>query len=157
MRAEDQQVVRVDQSLLGIAAEEIFGMIDEVLVQWAARRHVDRRRRPSPATGPPNLLPGACDRAGIAAEHGGIEVADIDAQLERVRADHAAHRTIAESVLDLAPLQRQVATAVAADRAVLPEPIRERLLQVAKEDLHLQPSSSKDDGLHSAAPEGLGA
>src|SRR5438552_12149630 len=107
-------------------------MVDEVLVQRAARRHIDRRRRPSPAARPPNLLPGACDRAGIAAEHGSIEVADVDAQLQGVRADHAPHRTVAESVLDLTPLQWKVATAVAADRAGLAEPIRERLLQDRK-------------------------
>ena len=83
-------------------------------------------------------------------------MADVDAQLQGVRADHAPHRTVAESVLDLAPLQWKVATAVATDRAALAEPIRERLLQVAEKDFDLQTSSPEDDGLHPTAQERLG-
>src|SRR5439155_3587317 len=156
MRAQNQKVVRIDQSLFRIAAEEIFGMIDQILVERTARRHVDRGSRPSAAAGTADLLPGAGNGSGIAAKNRGVEVADVDAEFESIRADHAADGTVAQPVLDLAPLQWQIATAVTAYRAALAESIRERLLQVAEEDFDLQPSSPEDDGLHPAAQEGLG-
>src|SRR5437763_2778159 len=138
MGAENQKVVRVDQPVLRIAPEEILRMVDQVLIEWTGRCHIDRRGSfPSP-TGPANLLPGAGDGTGISAKYRRVQVPDIDPELQRVGADHAPHRTIAESVLDLAPLQRQVATSVPADRAALAESIRERLLQVAEENLNLQ-------------------
>ena len=90
-------------------------MVDEVLVQRIAGRHVNRGRRPPPPPGPADLLPGTGDGARIAAEDRGIKVANIDPQLQGIGADHAAHRTVAKAVLDLAPLQRQVAAPVAAD------------------------------------------
>ena len=42
------------------------------------------------AAGAAHLLPGAGDRAGIAGQHGGLEPADVDAQLQRVGGDDAA-------------------------------------------------------------------
>ncbi len=45
----------------------------------------------SPCRGPPGrLLPDAGDRAWISGEHTGLKLADVDAQLQRVRADYAA-------------------------------------------------------------------
>src|SRR5438270_3506804 len=105
MRAEDQQVVRVDQSLLRVPSKEILGMVDEVLIERATRRHVDGGRSTTTPTGAPDLLPGAGDRPRIAAENRGIEVPDVDPQLERVGTDHASDGPIAQAVLDLAPLQ----------------------------------------------------
>src|SRR5207302_3557831 len=100
-----------------------------------------------------DLLPGAGDGARIAAEDRCIEVADVDAQLQGIGADHAAHRTVAKAVLDLAPLQRQVAAPVAADGPGLAQAIREGLLQVAEQDLDLQTGAAEDDGLHPAPQE----
>ena len=55
---------------------------------------------------------------GIAEQHRHVEAADVDAQLEGVGGDDAQHRAVAQAALDLAPLQRQVAAAVAADHAL---------------------------------------
>src|SRR5207302_11279224 len=156
VRAEDQQVVRVDQSLLRVSSKEILGMVDQVLIERAARRHVDGGRGTAAPAGAADLLPGAGDRSGIPAENGGIEVPDVDSQLEGVGANHAADRSVAKTVLDLAPLQRQVPTAVAADRPRLAQPVGERLLQVAEQDFDLQARASEDDGLHPAAQKRLG-
>src|SRR5436189_5824950 len=105
-------------------------MVDEVLIERTGRCHIDRRGSFPSSSGTADLWPGAGNGSRVAAKNRGVEVADIDAKLQCIRADHAPHRTVAKSVLDLAPLQRQVATAIPADRAALAESIRERLLQV---------------------------
>ena len=100
-------------------------MVDEVLVQRTARRHVDRRRRPPPPARPTDLLPGAGDGARVAAQDRGIEVTNVDPQFEGVGADDAPHRTVAKAVLDVTPLQGQIAAAVSADRPGLAQSIGE--------------------------------
>src|SRR5690348_3460442 len=113
-------------------------MVDEVLIERAARGHVDGGRRTTSPPGAADLLPRAGDRPRVAAKNGGIQVPDVDPQLERVGADDAAHRSVAQTVLDLAPLQREVPAPIAADRPRLTESIGERLLQIAEQDLDLQ-------------------
>ena len=92
-------------------------MVHQVLIERAARRDIDRGRGAAPATGTTDLLPGAGDRPGITAQHRGIEMPDVDAELQRVGTDHAPHRSVAQAVLDLASLQREIPTAIAANRA----------------------------------------
>src|SRR5256885_16787204 len=82
-------------------------MVDQVLIERAARRYVDRGGGTTAPAGAADLLPGAGDRSRVPAENGGIEVPDVDSQLERVGANHATDRSVAQPVLDLAPLQRQ--------------------------------------------------
>src|SRR5205807_9405078 len=93
---------------------------------------------------------------GVTAKNGGIEVPDVDSQLEGVGANHTTDRSVAQTVLDLAPLQRQVPTPIAADGARFAQPVGERLLQVAEQDFDLQARASEDDGLHPAAQKRLG-
>src|SRR6267143_3183873 len=131
-------------------------MIHQVLVQRAARGDVDRGCGAAPATRPADLLPGAGDRARIAAQDRGIEMTDVDPELQGVGTDDTSHRSIAQTVFDLASLQRQIPAAIAANRACLTETICQRLLQVAEQDLDLQPRPAEDDRLHAGAQEGLG-
>jgi len=42
---------------------------------------------------------------------------DVDAELQRVGTDHAPYRSVAQAVLDLASLQREIPAAIAANRA----------------------------------------
>ena len=91
-------------------------MIHQVLVQRTARGDVDRGRGAAPATCPADLLPGARDRAGVAAQDRGIEMTDVDAELQRVGTNDTSHRPIAQTVLDLASLQWEIAAAIAANR-----------------------------------------
>src|SRR5438270_12606481 len=53
-------------------------------------------------------------------------------------------------MLDVTPLQGQIAAAVSADRPGLAESIGERLLQVAEQDFDLQAAAAEDDRLHTA-------
>src|SRR5438093_4845399 len=98
MGAENQKVVRVDQPVLRIAPEEILRMVDEVLIEWTGRCHIDRRGSfPSP-TGPANLLPGAGDGTGIFAKYCRFQVPDIYPELQRVGGHLGRHRNVLESV-----------------------------------------------------------
>src|SRR6202521_4680464 len=155
MRAEDQQIVGVDQSLFRVSSKEVFGMVDEVLIERAARGHIDGGRGTPAPPRTPDLLPGAGDRPGVATENGRVQVPDVDAEFERIGADDATHRSVAQPVLDLAALQGQVSAAIAADRPGFAESIGERLLQIAEEDLHLQASAAEDDGLLPVAQKRL--
>src|SRR5207302_119805 len=108
-----EQVVRIHQPFLRVGAEEILGMADDELVQRRARRDEYAHRARTPA-GPPKLLPGRRDGAGVADEDGALEAPDVDAQLERVRAHDAGDLARAQARLDLASMQGQVARAVTA-------------------------------------------
>ena len=55
---QDEQVVGVDQRLLGRAPEEIFGMMRQELVERTGRSDQHRRSRGIPASCPARLLPG---------------------------------------------------------------------------------------------------
>src|SRR5438045_3056231 len=90
------------------------------------------RRRCISSAGTAGLLPRRCDRAGVAHEDRRLQSSDVDAQLERVGADHAGDGARAETGFDLPAMQGQVARAVAADALVRVEPRREVLAQVAQ-------------------------
>src|ERR1700682_263063 len=102
---------------------------------------------------PPQLLPGGGDAAGIAAEHGCLHLADVDAELEGVGGDDAPTLAAAQPPLDLAPLARQVSAAVAADVAVAPQPVAVGLFEVAQQHLDLEPAAAEDDGLGAGGKE----
>ena len=106
---------------------------------------------PDAPPGAARLLPGGGDAARIAEQHRRVEAADVDAQLERVGGDDAQHRAVAQAALDLAPLQRQVAAAVAADHALGARPRLERLLQVGDQHLGGQPRRREHDRLQPLA------
>ena len=90
---------------------------------------------------------------GIAHQHRRVEAADVDAELERVRRDDAQHRPLAQPPLDLAPLERQVAAAVAADHALRARLRLERLLEVGHEHLGREARGREHDRLQPLAEE----
>ncbi|MBV6465939.1 MAG: hypothetical protein PGMFKBFP_01229 [Anaerolineales bacterium] len=104
MLQQDQEMVGVDQRLLGRLPEKIFGMVGEELVERIGRRDQRRRGRVVPASRATRLLPRGRDASRVADEDGRAESADVDPQLEGVRRHHEADASIAESLFDLAAL-----------------------------------------------------
>ncbi len=103
---QDRQVVGIDQPHFRGAFEEEARMGDHELIQRRRRSYQNGHRdfaAPPRTTG---LLPHAGNRAGVAGDHRRAELADVDAQLKRVRGNHAAHRSLAQAALDLAPFER---------------------------------------------------
>ena len=113
---QNEQIVGMDARLLRRPVKEKFRVLDHVLVQRVAARDEERHGCPVPPAGPARLLPGAGDRARIAVDDARLQLADVDAELQRVRADDAEDLAAAQAPLDLPPLLRQIAAAVAADR-----------------------------------------
>ena len=113
MREEDVQVVGIGPRLLGGSLEQELGMVDDVLVDGCRRRDEHGDRGAPSAARATELLPRARDRAGIASQDRCIESPDVDSKLERVRGDDAAQLTVAQPMLDHAPLGREVAAAIA--------------------------------------------
>ena len=142
--------------LLHRRVEEVVGVLGDELVEGGRVRHQHRHRR---ALAPPRaarLLPGRGHAARIAEEHGHVEAADVDPQLQGVGRDDAEHRPVAQPALDLAALHRQVAAAVPADHALRSRPRLQGVLQVRDEDLRREPRRREHDRLQALLQEGEG-
>ena len=150
---QDVQVVGVDAGLLGRVLEEELRVVDHVLVHRRGRRDEDRDRDVLAPPGAPDLLPRGGDRAGIAGEDGDVEPADVDAELERVRAHDPEDLAAPQALLDGAPLGGQVAAAVAADPRPGPAVLPERLAQPREDQLDARARSSEDDRLPACPQE----
>ena len=131
--------------MLRRGAEEIVRVLDHILVQRGGGGHQNGQRRILAPSGAARLLPGAGDGAGIAAQHARREGADVDAQLQRVGGHDHIHLTRAQAALDFAPLGGQVAAAVAAHAAGKAIGGTGAFLEVAGDDLHLNPAFAKHD------------
>ena len=96
--------------------EEKVRILDDVLIQRIAARH-EKRDRDFPDAVRPVPTAARCWRSyRIAVQDARLQLADVDAELQRVRADDAADFAAAQPSLDLPPQLRQIAAAVAADR-----------------------------------------
>ena len=81
---QDFQIIRLDEGVLGRAAEEIVRMLDDKLVERRGTGHQHRAGAAAAAPGAARALPSGRDRARIACHHCRVKRADIDAELERV-------------------------------------------------------------------------
>ena len=126
-------------------------MADDELVQGRARRdeHADRA---GPASCAAELLPGRRDGARIAHQDCALQAADVDAQLERIRAHDACDVSAAQPRLYLASVQREVAGPVTAHAPRRVEARIEVLPEVAEHHLDRKAAATEHDGLH-ACPD----
>ena len=103
---EDRPLDRPLEELVGVAAEE--------LVERVVARHVHREAGAAAAGAAPHLAQRR-DRAGERHADRRVEVADVDAELERVGGHDRQQVALGQPPLDLAPLRRRVAGAVGRD------------------------------------------
>ena len=150
------EVVRVDAGRAPASVEEVLGVGGQELVDRAGGADEEPRgscrraaRRGPSAARCEAIVPGypTHDRR--------VQPTDVDPQLQRVGRDHAAHPSVAQAALDLAPLVGQVAAPVAADRVRVAGRWRERLAQVGGQHLDRGARAAEDDRLHAAADEPL--
>ena len=153
MADEDVDVVGIHQSPLRRLVQEVLRMVDDVLIERRARRHHHRHRHSAAASGASDALPGRRDRSGITGKHRDIETADIDAEFQRVGGHHAANPPVSQAALDLTPLIRQIAAAIADDGFLRRRSGFDRRLQVAHQDLRNQPAVGKDNRRNVALQE----
>ncbi len=157
VRQEDVQVLRIEACLLRAGLEEQVGVGGHVLVDRIAGRHEDGRARLEASAGPPDALPGGGDGTRVAGQHGRVEPADVEAQLEGVRAHHAEHLAAAQSALDGPPLGRQIAAPIATHPADRAAAFLERIPEPGQHELHGVSGAAEDDGLAIGAQEAQGA
>jgi hypothetical protein len=121
----DRRLDRPLEELVGVAAEE--------LVERVLASDVDGQPAPAPARAAPHL-PQRRDRAWEGHADRGVEGADVDAELERIRGHHRQKIAARELCLELAPLLRRVAGAVWRD--ALAELGPELLAHQPRDELH---------------------
>ena len=145
---QDQQVVRVDPAEFRGAGEEVLGVLHDELVQRGAPGDKQREALTRAPSGPSGLLPGAGDRAGVAAEDGRLQVADVDPEFQRIGRHDPHHLASPQPRLDLPAEVRQVAPAVAGDELGFDRfSLREPVLEVLRQHLDVQPAGGEDDRL----------
>ena len=104
----------VEDRLLHRPLEELGGVAAEELVERVLAGHVHREPGAAAAGAAPHL-PQRRHRAREGHAQRRVEVADVDAELERVGGHHRQQVALGEPLLDLAPLHRRVAGAVGRD------------------------------------------
>ena len=113
--AEHLGVGRIDDRRFGRPVEQLFGVGHEVLIEGVLAAHQHRQRLLDAAPGPAGLLPERGDGPRVGGEHGRVEAADVDAELEGVGRHHPPELAGEEIGLDLAAFLRQVAAPVGGD------------------------------------------
>ena len=151
MIEQNLQIVRIDVRVFGRALEEIFGMLDDVLIERRARSHQHGQRCGLPAPRAAGPLPGGRDGPRIAGHHHGIQRADVDAQLQRIGRHHRAEFAVAQLAFDLAPFLGQIAAAVAAHTS---RQLRiEIILQIRQQNLGRQAAVGEHQRLLAAVEQ----
>ena len=150
---QDVEVVRVQPRLLRPPAEDELRVVDHVLVHGRRRGHQHGHAHVAAPPRAAHLLPGPGDGSRVAGEHRHVQAADVDAQLEGVRADDPQHLAVPQAALDRPSLRGQVAAPVAADAVARPEVLAQRLAQVREHDLDRHPRLPEDHGLAPGAQE----
>ena len=127
----------VEDRLLHRPLEELGRVAAEELVERVLAGHVHREAGVAPPGAAPHLAQ-ARDGAGEGHAERGVEVADVDAQLEGVGGDDREQVALRQPLLDLAPLGGRVAGAVGRDALgqVGPARVLEPLAREALDQLH---------------------
>src|SRR5579884_2412007 len=81
MIQQDLQVVRIDVRMLRRSLEEVFRMLNDVLIQRGARGNQNSESRSLYPAGAPGSLPRGCDCSRISGHHDAIERSDVHAEL----------------------------------------------------------------------------
>src|SRR5437868_7134296 len=134
------EVIGVDVGVLRGALEEIFGMLDDVLIERRARSDQNGQGGTLPTSSSAGALPGGSDRAWIAGHYHCIQRPDIDSELERVGGDHCPDFALSELSFDLAALAWQIAAAISADPVARQGSPLARVAQILQQNLGRQPA-----------------
>ena len=137
------QVIGVDQGMLGRASEEVIRMVSQELVERAGGCHQDCHGRLIASACPPGLLPGTCNRPRISNQQRRAQATNVNPQFECIGSHDGANCSIPQPFFDGTPLGRQVTGAVTAN-FLTPGPSPGRrgeirrgyFLQILEQDLH---------------------
>ena len=114
---QHERVLRVHDRTLGLAVGQLPRVRGVPLVELVVAGDEHRRRAPSGAAGTTGLLPHRRERPGEPVEDHGVEPADVDAELERVRGRDAEQPAARQVAFELAPFFGEVSGAIRGDAA----------------------------------------
>ncbi len=107
-------------------------------------------------------LPACCHEEemvpGKPAENGGVQPADVYAELERVRGNHPLDASVPQAFLNGAPLVRQVAAPVGlhGDAVVVRVEVLQGVPDICGDELRAHARSGEHDGLHARLEQARG-
>ncbi len=110
----DLRTVRIEDRRLDGPREEVVGMTAEELIERVLAGDVDGQPAAAAARTSPHL-PEAGHGPGEGHADRGVELADVDPQLQRVRGDDAEQLAGAQPALDVLALSRRIAGPVGRD------------------------------------------
>ena len=151
---QDVQVLRVDHRALRRLPKEILGVTHDELVHRLVVGDEEDDGGLGAAAGAARLLPGACDGAREADDEGSVEPADVDAQLQGIRAGDPQQLAAEQLSLDFPPLRRQVTAPVRLNRLCQVRPVAPELLaHIAVQQLGHDARPPEGDRLHPLADQ----
>ena len=136
------------------ALQELVGMAAEELVEGVLAGDVERQPLGPPPRATPHLTQ-ARDGAGEGDADRGVQIADVDSQLERIGRDDCQQIAPGKPRLDVAALLRRVAPAVRRDPLgeLRPAQLLEPHPREALDQLDSPPAAQEADRPHSLADE----
>ena len=113
----DQQIVRIHNGIFALHGKEPFRIDRNVLVKGLVRKDqiVDTFFPVSP--GPPGLLPEGSPGSRIAGKHRGIQLPNVDTQLQRIGRDQSGQLPFQHLPLDFLSFQRRISAPIARNPA----------------------------------------
>ncbi len=138
MIQQNFQVIGIDTSVFRRAVEEIFGMLNNVLVERRARRDQHRKRRGLSAPRAARTLPRGRDGAGIAGHHDCVKRTDVHAEFQRIGSHHSANLTVPQFRFNLPALLRQIPAPITAH--AFPGAARMIVFQISQQHFRRQPA-----------------
>ena len=149
MPQQHVDVIGVNERVLQRAAKQLPRVTHEILIQGIVQADEHGQRGPFAAAGAAGLLPEAGHRARIAHQQSGVQMAHVNAQLQRRGGGHRQQVAAEKFLLDLPPLPRQIAGAVGLDPT---NQLRRGLLQrfsgVAQDQLGHAAGAGETDAAH---------
>ena len=122
-------------------------MSDDELIERGAGSDQESEGSLAAPAGTPGLLPHRGQRPRIPSQHDRAQLADIDAQLERVGGHDGADGPLTQAALDRSPLQRQVASPVAVHTVGVASGLGHGVLQIPQHNLRRPARAGEDGGL----------
>ncbi len=94
-------------------------------------------------------MPCAGNGSRVPCDNANIEPSDVNSQLQGIGGNHAQHLSLLETLLDFPPGHGKISPAVPSDDIPIPLFPFYTVFQVFGENLHVEPTGGKDDGLNS--------
>src|SRR4030043_1339205 len=116
MRLQNIKVFRICQRILEVFAEEIIGVVHEILVKWIILSNKKAQRFANTSAATTCLLPGAGNASRIADKLSGFKVTDINSQFQGSSSDNTKEMPVEQLPLNLSPVFGKITCSIRLDQ-----------------------------------------